>query len=77
MALYDQIKATVDEGRQIELFKQILEIDADEFYVMGVSLPASGYGAAKNNLRNVPMRTLSAWRFQNPASTNTSQFFFQ
>ncbi len=77
MALYDQIKTTVDEGKQTELFKQILEIAVDQFYVMGIILPPPGYGTVKNNMRNVPERSLAAWLFQNPASTNTSQFFFQ
>ncbi len=78
MELYDQIKVTPDEGKQVELMKQILEIAADQFYCIGVSLPANGYGIVKNNFRNVPERMFSSGGpYLNPAVTNPSQYFFQ
>ncbi len=76
MALYDQIKATTDEAKQAALFAQLLEMAADQFYVIGVSLPPNGYGIARSNLKNVPDKTPSGWLFQFPAVTNTSQYFF-
>ena len=49
MELYDQIKATGDAAEQEALMQEILQIAADEFYALGISLPAPGYGIVKNN----------------------------
>jgi peptide/nickel transport system substrate-binding protein len=78
MQLYDQIKATGDEARQIELMKQILELAADQFYCIGTTLPANSYGIVKNNFRNVPATMFSTGGpYLNPAPTNPSQYFIQ
>lgn len=73
--LYQQLQATGDEAKQTELMKQILNIAADQFYVIGITLPPNGYGIVKNNFFNVPKIMPGAWLFPNPAPTNTAQYF--
>lgn len=73
--LYRKIEATADFEEQQKIMKQILEIAADQFYAIGVSLPDKGYGIVRNNFHNVPAVMPSAFTFPNPAPTNPFQYF--
>ncbi len=75
MQLYDEILRTVDFDKQKSLMKQILDIDADNLYVIGISTKPPGYGIVKNNFRNVPEEMFSAWLYPDPAPTNPCQYF--
>lgn len=75
MDLYDQIKATGNAEEQAELMAQLLEIAADEFYAIGIVLPAPGYGIVRNNFHNVPSPHPGAWLYPNPGPTNPEQFW--
>lgn len=77
MELYDQINATADPKKQEALMKELLEITADQFYAIGISLTPSGYGIVKNNMRNVPKSFLHTWTYASPAGVNPCQFFFE
>ena len=66
MDLYDQIKGTGDAAQQEALMKQILEIAAEEFYAIGISLGPNGYGIKQNNFRNVPSPIPGSWLYPNP-----------
>jgi peptide/nickel transport system substrate-binding protein len=77
MELYDQIKASGDPAEQAELMAQILEIAADEFYAIGISLGAPGYGIVKNNFHNVPSPHPGAWLYPNPGPTNPAQYWIE
>jgi peptide/nickel transport system substrate-binding protein len=76
MDLYNQLRATADQEGQNELMSQILEIAADQFYVMGIALPANGYGIVKNNMHNVPDTILQAYLYPSPAPTNPETFYY-
>ncbi len=76
MDLYNQLKATPDQGGQNALMEQILQIAADQFYVIGIALPANGYGIVKNNVHNVPDQILAAWLYPNPGPTNPFTFYY-
>jgi peptide/nickel transport system substrate-binding protein len=75
MDLYNQLKTTGDAAKQDDLMKQILEITQQEFYVIGISLPANGYGIVKNNFHNVPQSMPGSWLYPNPAPTNPMQYY--
>lgn len=78
MELYNQILATADEAKQTDLVKQILAIAQDQFYAIGIALPANGYGIVKNNFKNVPKTMFSTGGpFMNPATTNPCQYYFE
>ncbi|HEX2623403.1 MAG TPA: ABC transporter substrate-binding protein, partial [Phototrophicaceae bacterium] len=70
MDLYNQLRATADPEGQNEIMKQILQIAADQFYTIGISLPSNGYGVIKNNMHNVPDTILQAYLYPSPAPTN-------
>ncbi|MBZ0300072.1 MAG: ABC transporter substrate-binding protein [Anaerolineae bacterium] len=77
MDLYNQLKATADPDAQAALMNQILAIAADEFYAIGITLPAPGYGIQQNNFFNVPASMPGAWLYPNPSPTNPFQYFVE
>jgi len=76
MELYRQLQATADPEGQNALMNEILAITADQFYTIGISLPANGYGIVKNNMHNVPDTILQAYLYPSPGPTNTFTYYF-
>jgi peptide/nickel transport system substrate-binding protein len=77
MELYRELKATGDPDKQAELFREILDIAEEQFYVIGTVLPAEGYAVASNRLGNVPENQPYAWIYPQPGPMSTSQLFFK
>lgn len=77
IALYHELLETADPSRQDELFREILEIAADEFYLIGINLMPEGFGIVKNDFRNVPEEMFDAVTLLNPGYTNPSQYFIE
>ena len=75
LKLYDEMKSTVDDAKRVDLFKQILEIAADQFYSIGIKSPNEGFGIRKNNMRNIPDRMPNSFGWPAPAPTNPEQYF--
>ena len=75
MTLYDALKATADTARQKLLMRQILDLAADAFYVIGVTRPPAGWGVVGEHVRNVPEVMVLSWVYPNPAPTHPSQYF--
>ncbi len=75
MDLYRQVMASSDAAKQQALFKQLLDISADEFYAFGISTPGDLYAVVKNNMHNVPV-AWTAWTYPSPAASNTEQYYF-
>ena len=77
MQLYSQLQAAPQFDEQVRIFKEILEIAADEFWTMGIAWPGKAYGVKKNNLRNVPDSMPASWLYPTPGPTNPEQYFFE
>lgn len=75
MDLYRQVMASSDAAKQQALFKQLLDISADEFYAFGISTPGDLYAVVKNNMHNVPV-AWTAWTYPSPAASNTERSYF-
>lgn len=75
MMLYDQVQQTADPDQRTVLMKQILQIAADQFYVIGVSADANGYGVVRNDFHNVPKSTPASYIYPNPGPDNPEQFY--
>ncbi|HLZ14741.1 MAG TPA: ABC transporter substrate-binding protein [Candidatus Saccharimonadales bacterium] len=73
--LYNQIIGTTDEKKQNDLMKQILTISQQQFYDMGVNLPANGFALVKNNFHNVPKGMPYAFTYPTPAPSNPAQYY--
>jgi ABC-type transport system substrate-binding protein len=75
--IYDEIQVTPDEAGQQALMKEILQINADMFNVIGISLPANNYGVVKNNFRNVPASMRDSVTCLTPGLTRPEQYFVE
>ena len=77
MDLYDQIRATPDEDKQVEMLEQLLDMSADQFYCIGTVLEASGFGIVTNRLKNTPEKLPVSWIYPTPVPSNTCQFYIE
>lgn len=76
MALYVTLQGTVEAEAQDELMRRILDIAADQFFMIGIALPGLMQGIAKKAMRNLPPYFVEAFIYPTPAPTNPSQYFF-
>ncbi|AJQ97974.1 ABC transporter substrate-binding protein [Gynuella sunshinyii] len=77
MALYRQLTQIADPKQQAELMHRIVDMAADEFYVMGIVLSPNLFGIQSDRLHNVPNAMPAAWNYPNPAPVGVAQFFMQ
>lgn len=75
--LYDQIKATADLDKQVELMNEIIDIAIDRFWVIGISLDTGQFGVVKNNYHNVPLAMPESWNYPDPFPTNTCTYWIE
>lgn len=75
--LYQQAVVETDQAKQDKLMQQIFDINADEFWTMGVIDYPKSFGVVKNDFRNVPMNEnqFTGWMFPGPAPFNPCTFF--
>lgn len=77
MQLYDEIRVTPDDQKQQDLLKQILDIQAELFPVIGVAYDGNFYGISTNQLKNAPMSLPSSWDYPTPAPANPSTWYIE
>ena len=75
--LYDQIVTTVDEEKQIELMRQILDLNAENLWTIGISSFPRQLAIVKNDFRNVPTTILESWVYPTPGPTNPETYFWK
>ena len=75
--LYDQALATPDDAVRLELAHEILEIHADQVYVIGTVGMVPDIGVVKNNFRNVPENAVSDYTVHTPGNAQPSQYFIR
>ncbi|MEM7132720.1 MAG: ABC transporter substrate-binding protein [Chloroflexota bacterium] len=75
--LFEQLQVTVGDEAQAAIMTEILDIAAEEFWVMGITKYYKGYGIVKNNFKNVP-ETVWQWHVSSaPAQTNPEQYYIE
>jgi peptide/nickel transport system substrate-binding protein len=75
--LFDQLKATTDPAKQVELGKQIIKLESDNLWAIGTVGAVPSIAVVKNNFRNVPENAVTDWIFMSPGNLDPSQFFFK
>ena len=76
LKLYDQARATADPDKRVALIKQIAEIAADEFEVMGVTKKVPTFGIRKTKLRNTPKSMVNSWYWPTPGPAMLTQYYW-
>ncbi len=75
--LFDQLKASTDGARQIDIGKQIVKLNADNLWTLGTVGAVPSIVVVKNNFRNVPEQAVTDWIYMSPGNLDPSQFFFK
>ena len=70
--LYKELVQTASAEKRAELFNEILDIAAEQFWVIGVSLPDTEYGIARNDMGNIPQNQPYSWVYPNPGPMHTA-----
>lgn len=73
--LYTELVKAADPARQDALMKEILDISADDFRVIGISLAPNGYGIASNQFGNIPASQPQAWIYPTPGPMGVAQLY--
>lgn len=73
----NDLQQAVGIDAQSEIMNQILELAADQFYTIGLALPAGDYRVVNNTLHNVPDTVISGWLYPGPAPVNFETFYIQ
>ena len=76
LELYDQFKAEADQAKALDIFREIHQIAADEFEIIGVSTAPNQYGVVNAKLRNVPDSLPGAWMYPDPGPTLPQTYFY-
>jgi peptide/nickel transport system substrate-binding protein len=75
--IYEEIKVTVDEDKQKELFREILELNKENLWVLGIATAPPEVVIVKNYFRNVPDNAVSDWNLLTPGATAPEQYFME
>jgi peptide/nickel transport system substrate-binding protein len=75
LVIATQIKQAVTPADQVALMKEFFDISADQFLIIGLSLPAGDYQVVNNTLRNVPNPVISGWLYPGPSPVNFETFY--
>lgn len=67
--LYRKVERAVDESEQIRLFKQIIELNRQNLWVLGTIGEIPQIFIVKNSFRNVPEVAVAAWPLRTPGAT--------
>ncbi len=76
LALYDQFKAEADQAKALDLFREIHQMAADEFEIIGITFRPSTYGVYNGKLRNVPEALPGSWMYPDPAPTLPWTYYY-
>ncbi|MCP4642365.1 MAG: ABC transporter substrate-binding protein [bacterium] len=66
--LYRKIMNTPDEDEQIRLFKEIIEYNRKNLWVIALVGRVPAPGIVQNDFRNVPDKAISGWIFRTPGN---------
>jgi peptide/nickel transport system substrate-binding protein len=77
MELAWQIPQEADPAAQKDLFREILQVTKEQFYVIGICSATDGYAIVKNNLRNVVDSYPDSFLYLTPGPVNIPTWFFE
>ena len=73
--LLDLLPAAATDADQKKIVTELFNLSADEFYTIGLSLPAGDYRVVSNTLKNVPPTVISGWLYPGPSPVGFETFY--
>jgi peptide/nickel transport system substrate-binding protein len=75
--LFDQLKATVDVAKNIEIGKQIVKMATEECWTIATVGMSPSPVVAMNNFRNIMTKFTADWIIMAPGTQDPCQYFFK
>ena len=76
MDLYDQALQASSLPEQVEVFRNVLKIAADNLWSINISTPAPVLAVVSSDMKNVPLRMRASWEFLSPSNAGVETFYF-
>jgi peptide/nickel transport system substrate-binding protein len=73
--ILEEIRQATTPEQQEALMNELLELSAEQFFTVGLSLPMGDYRVVSNDLRNVPDPIIAGWLYPGPSPANFETFF--
>lgn len=77
MEVFRRVMIETDPTARSALMAQVLEMAADEFYLMGICLEPDRVAIRSPGFRNVPASHFDSWLYPDPGPFNPCQFFLE
>jgi peptide/nickel transport system substrate-binding protein len=77
MELFRQVLTEPNREARVGLMARVLEMAADEFYVMGICLEPDRFAIRTPGFRNVPASHFDSYLYPDPGPFNPCQFFLE
>jgi ABC-type transport system substrate-binding protein len=75
MSLYDKLRAEIEYSKRRDYLMQILDIAAEQFWVIGTVLPVGNFGIQTDNFHNVPKSMIAGGLYPTPGPTYPEQYY--
>ncbi len=75
--LFEQAQQAPSRARQIELFKQITDIAAENVWSISIATPPPQLAVVKKGFRNVPRNVIYGASYNTPANAGIETFYFE
>lgn len=75
-AAYYRARGAIDPAARAAAIKEVLDIAADRFEVIGIAIPSDEYAIVSRRMRNVPRRQVDSFWLGTPGPMMSEQFFF-
>jgi peptide/nickel transport system substrate-binding protein len=72
---YWKLQLEPDRGKREDLFRQIIAIAKEQFWVIGITTPAAPYLVVNHQLKNTTPNMPDTWVYYTPAPTNPEGWF--
>jgi len=77
LELYDEVLGQSDRSQQIETFREILKIAAENVWTINISTPPPVIAVVKNGFKNVPRNLIFTSDFTSPGNAGLETFYLE
>ncbi|MDA0711115.1 MAG: ABC transporter substrate-binding protein, partial [bacterium] len=71
------LQVTVDKDKRSKLWSEVIQMHAENLWIIPLTERGTGIGVLANNFRNVPEHAVSSWIIMTPGNLNPETFFIK